>query len=79
MADELIEGMCPRCNMKVVLKSRHAVSRRENKIHICSECGISEAMIDFVRHRQGLPKLLTESEEAAYALTFEPPIELWGE
>jgi len=79
VGDELVEGMCPRCKLNVVVKRRYALSRREGKAHICSDCGVSEAMIDYIRHKQGLPKLLKKEEEAAYALTFEPPIVLWGE
>lgn len=36
---------CPRCGRKVT--DYPALSRRDNKTDICSNCGTDEAMIDF--------------------------------
>ena len=37
---------CPRC--KHEMSKYPAISRRDNKTEICSECGIQEAMFDYV-------------------------------
>jgi predicted RNA-binding Zn-ribbon protein involved in translation (DUF1610 family) len=37
--------VCPRCNNKYV--GYPALSRRDNKTYICSDCGTAEAMFDF--------------------------------
>ena len=36
---------CPRCDYE--LSGHPAISRRDNKTEICSDCGTSEAMNDF--------------------------------
>ena len=39
---------CPRClmnNLKEILNT-NALSRRDNKTYICSQCGTEEALID---------------------------------
>ena len=36
---------CPRCNFEV--NDYPAISRRDNKTNICSNCGRGEAMFDF--------------------------------
>ena len=36
---------CPRC--KKEFKGHPAISRRDNKTEICSDCGLQEAMFDF--------------------------------
>jgi len=38
--------ICPRCGTGGMEKPRTALSRRDNKTHICPECGQEEAMID---------------------------------
>ena len=39
---------CPRCKFDV--NDYPAISRRDNKTEICSNCGIEEAMFDFEMH-----------------------------
>ncbi len=44
---------CPRCK-KLKLKEEqamNALSRRDNKTYICSDCGTDEAMIDYASRR----------------------------
>lgn len=38
--------ICPRC--KNTILSYPAISRRDNKTFICSECGVLEAMEDYI-------------------------------
>lgn len=42
---ESIGKKCPRCGGKI--KTYPALSRRDNKTYICSDCGQDEAMFDF--------------------------------
>lgn len=37
---------CPTCSKP--LKGYPAISRKDNKTEICSECGVAEALADFV-------------------------------
>ena len=50
---------CPRCSQN--LSGHPAISRRDNKTEICSDCGTSEAMCDFAEF-YSIPKdvLITE-------------------
>ena len=43
---------CPRCKKDKLRKPKahNALSRRDNKTYICSDCGVSEAMFDFTVH-----------------------------
>ena len=41
---------CPRCGQTTVCYP--ALSRRDNKTNICSQCGIDEAMSDWLKHIQ---------------------------
>lgn len=38
--------ICPRCHERIY--GYPALSRRDNKTYICSECGVKEAMEDFL-------------------------------
>jgi DNA-directed RNA polymerase subunit RPC12/RpoP len=44
---------CPRCKQKKLHpeKVMNALSRRDNKTYICSDCGTAEAMFDYIQHR----------------------------
>lgn len=42
---------CPNCGSSYQ-KGLHALSRRDNKTRICSDCGVVEAFQDFKRHSQ---------------------------
>lgn len=42
---------CPRCKKSKDMKYP-ALSRRDNKTEICSDCGTSEAMFDFLIAQQ---------------------------
>ena len=45
--------MCPRCNERELIRPlvRNALSRKDNKTYICSECGVAEALEDWARAR----------------------------
>ncbi len=42
------EKKCPKCNKDFT--GTGALSRRDNKTEICSQCGIDEAMADFFQN-----------------------------
>jgi len=42
-------GNCPRCTKEI--KTFPALSRRDNKTDICSDCGTTEALEDYYRER----------------------------
>lgn len=48
--------ICPRCKTNFLrpVKATNALSRRDNKSYICSDCGIDEAMIDYFRGKEDL-------------------------
>jgi hypothetical protein len=48
--DWKLKWQCPRC--KKFIKGHPALSRRDNKTNICSECGIEEAMWDFFVYKE---------------------------
>jgi predicted RNA-binding Zn-ribbon protein involved in translation (DUF1610 family) len=39
---------CPRCGLMKMrdIEVQNALSRRDNKTHICSDCGTEEALVD---------------------------------
>ena len=41
---------CPKCNFQF-LEGTGALSRRDNKTEICSDCGIREAMEDYENNK----------------------------
>jgi rRNA maturation protein Nop10 len=43
---------CPRCGGKLPIGYPGALSRRDNKTEICSDCGMIEAFIDFVKAKR---------------------------
>jgi len=43
---KLLPWVCPRCSR--ITSKYPALSRRDNKTEICSDCGVDEAMFDFV-------------------------------
>jgi transcription elongation factor Elf1 len=52
--NEPVYFRCPRCES---MESGYpAVSRRDNKTEICSDCGTEEAMFDF--SRESIPKIV---------------------
>ena len=56
--------ICPRCNQRPLVEMRIALSRRDNKTEICSECGQDEALFDFQnRNRTGPAKDLEAKRE----------------
>lgn len=47
------EKICPRCNVNKLhpMKTKNALSRRDNKTIICNSCGTEEAVQDmFIEH-----------------------------
>lgn len=42
--------VCPIC--KTEYDSYPAISRRDNKTKICSECGVTEALVDFIKYNK---------------------------
>lgn len=45
----MVKRICPRCGK--AYKELPAISRKDNKTEICSECGIAEAMEAFIRFK----------------------------
>jgi predicted RNA-binding Zn-ribbon protein involved in translation (DUF1610 family) len=41
--------ICPRCNKEY--DGYPAISRKDNKTKICSECGTQEAILDFIKNK----------------------------
>lgn len=41
---------CPNCNKIVV--GHYALSRKDNKTKICSNCGILEALEQFIKYKE---------------------------
>lgn len=46
MNENIVIKVCPMCGEQYV--GAPAISRRDNKTEICPECGISEALEDFL-------------------------------
>jgi predicted RNA-binding Zn-ribbon protein involved in translation (DUF1610 family) len=44
--DRMLANLCPRCRRTTLLEGRNALSRRDNKTEICSDCGTKEALAD---------------------------------
>ena len=45
-----VVGVCPSCNKDY--EGYSAISRRDNKTHICSECGMHEALAEFTKYNK---------------------------
>ena len=45
---------CPRCGR--IYGEYPALSRRDNRTDICSNCGVEEAMNDFLKKEDGMDK-----------------------
>jgi transposase-like protein len=60
--------ICPRCKKNELnpVEVRNALSRRDNKTYICSDCGTDEAMFDFAARSkpEALKKKLYAQESA---------------
>ena len=62
---ENVVKVCPRCNNKYF--GYPALSRRDNKTYICSDCGTAEAMFDFeANNLRGKDKLAAYVIEAMW-------------
>lgn len=57
---------CPRCKKNKLYKipALNSVSRRDNKTHICGECGTEEALIDYFGGNEDLSWLKEVPSEA---------------
>ena len=44
---------CPRCRVTTLREPEvhNALSRRDNKTHICSDCGTEEALFDYAQYQ----------------------------
>jgi hypothetical protein len=42
--------ICPICKKQI--KGYPALSRKDNKTEICSECGVAEALADFIKNKK---------------------------
>ena len=51
---------CPRCQQDS--KDFPAISRRDNKTEICSQCGITEAMADYYGFPDNWLEMIEKSE-----------------
>ena len=47
-------GLCPRCGNFYDKPYIPALSRKDNKTYVCSDCGVAEAMLDFTKTKDGL-------------------------
>lgn len=56
--------ICPRCGEPKMREpeAMNALSRRDNKTYICSDCGTDEAMVDFTLYEHE-KKLKAEADE----------------
>ncbi len=45
-------AVCPRCKKKRMVVVFPAISKRDEKTKICSECGVAEAIFDFTMQRK---------------------------
>jgi hypothetical protein len=56
---------CPRCGQPTMrpIEAMNALSRRDNKTHICSPCGSAEATLDFFRIQHGSSDVLPTVRE----------------
>lgn len=52
-SDFKIYPVCPRCHKEYT--SHPAISRKDNKTRICSDCGTQEAMFDFINYIKKAP------------------------
>lgn len=50
LMEELGIKICPKCGREYT--SHPAISRRDNKTEICPDCGVKEAMEDFINSRK---------------------------
>ena len=50
---------CPRCGKKI--SKYPALSRRDNKTNVCSECGSGEALIDLAMNSSSFSKNLNNA------------------
>lgn len=48
-------AVCPVCN-NLYIKGKGALSRRDNKTEICSNCGTLEALEDFIKASSNIKK-----------------------
>ena len=48
--------ICSRCKENELdsIEVRNALSRRDNKTYICSDCGVDEAMLDYFGGKEDL-------------------------
>ena len=53
--------ICPRCKKRTYYKYP-ALSRRDNKTEICSECGNAEAMFDIMKYNAHIQEVYTKEE-----------------
>ena len=53
LIEPISKTLCPSCNNNKLNPEQvmNALSRKDNKTYICSDCGIAEAMNDFVAER----------------------------
>ena len=52
---------CPRCG--AVITFYPAISRKDNKTEICSDCGVIEAIEEYINHKNKLEKIQTSVNE----------------
>lgn len=63
--------ICPRCKARKLKEppTHNALSRRDNLTYICDECGVEEAMVDFLtgtgREKDIPPEVQAREQEMA--------------
>lgn len=45
-----MNDICPICKNKII--GYPAISRKDNKTEICSQCGTKEALEDFIKYKE---------------------------
>lgn len=63
---------CPRCG--AVITFYPAISRKDNKTEICSDCGVIEAIEEYINHKNKLEKIQTSINENYIGWTNEEKV-----
>lgn len=57
---------CPICHKRY--RGYSAISRRDNKTEICNNCGVEEAMQDYLNRKQGFIRaIIAKAKKRKYA------------
>ena len=65
---------CPRCGAVITLYP--AISRKDNKTEICSDCGVIEAIEEYIKHKN---KLVQKRNSKAWNMMWNKIKKMKGE